>query len=169
MNKKKEKELIEVFKNTLLENIKNGNTNLQSGGIGLEILVKELFECEGYKATICAKNKFAGCADADVEATKVDRFLDYKIFIQVKHHSGFTNDYGLDQLNIIKNSDKYVDYKYVFITSADIPDNVRKKAEDLDIDCMDGKELVEWIYENINKLSDEVKNKLGISSVPQIL
>lgn len=40
------------FKKTLLTNIRNGHTNLKSGGRGLEELVSELLEIEGYRTKI---------------------------------------------------------------------------------------------------------------------
>jgi restriction system protein len=154
------------FKEKLISKIKTGKTNLKTGGIGLEHLVQELFECEGYKSEVLAKTAFQ-FGDADVYAVKSDKFQETKILIQVKHHSGYTNDWGIKQLDEIKKGEEHKDYKFVLVTSAAISDDVRKLADDLDIVAMNGNELADWIIENLLKLSAETKIKLGISSIPQ--
>ncbi|MBL7994383.1 restriction endonuclease [bacterium] len=166
----KEGRLKNVLKQKLIQKIITGKTNLKTGGIGLENLVKELFECEGYKSEVLPKNSklVEGAADADIFAIKSDKFQEEtKILIQVKHHSGYSNDWGLTQLKLIKTSSKYKDHKFVFITSAEIAKDVRKTAEDNDIVAMDGNELSEWIIDNLDKLSADTKRKLGISAIPQ--
>ena len=163
----KENELKAILKKRLLNKIRNGKTNLKTGGLGLEYLVKELFICEGYKTEVLAKTTFQ-FGDADVYAVKSDKFHETKILIQVKHHNGYTDDWGLKQLSEIKSSEEYKDCKFVLITSAEISQVVRKSAEDLDIAAMDGNEFVEWLIENLHSLSIETKIKLGLSSIPQI-
>ena len=166
----KENESKECFKNQLLENITTGNTNLRAGGIGLEHLVKELLECEGYSAQILSKNKFSGdIADADIEAIKSDRFTQAKVLVQVKHHKGFSSEHGLNQLDAVKCYEKYEYDKLVFVTSAFISHNLKNKANSKSIVCMDGNDLVDWIFENIDKLSVVTKTKLRISNTPMIL
>ncbi len=162
----KENQLKVALKTNLISKIKDGKTNLKTGGIGLEHLVQELFECEGYKAEVLAKTTFQ-FGDADVYAVKSDKFQETKILIQVKHHSGNTGDWGFAQLNDIKKSDEYKDHKFALVTSANISDEIRKLADDSDIVAMDGNELAEWIIENLTKLSTETKIKLGLSSIPQ--
>jgi restriction system protein len=163
----KENKLKELLKIKLISKIRIGQTNLKTGGIGLEHLVKELFICEGYKTEVLAKTTFQS-GDADVYAVKSDKFQETKILVQVKHHNGYTDDWGLNQLNDIKSSEEYKDRKFVLITSAEISAEVKKVAEDLDIATMDGNELAEWMIENLNNLSVETKIKLGLSAVPQI-
>lgn len=165
----KEKKAQEVFKNSLLKKIQNGGTHLKTGGIGLEHLVKELFTCEGYKAEVLAKTNFADSADADVSAVKEDRFHSVKILAQVKHHNGYSDDKGIQQLEQIRTDTRYSDYSFLFITSAKISDNVRTRAENSDIMVMDGNDLVEWLLENINEISDRTKILLNLSSVPQLI
>ena len=163
-----EKRLKNELKKKLLAKIVKGKTHLKTGGIGLEHLVQELFECEKYKSEVLAKGLFQ-YGDADVYAVKADKFQETKVLAQVKHHSGYTNEWGLQQLNEIKKEEKeYSDYKFVLITSAEISQDVRKLAENLDIIAMNGNDLIEWIIENIEQLSAETKIKLGISSIPQI-
>jgi predicted Mrr-cat superfamily restriction endonuclease len=162
----KETRLKDNFKGKLIAKIKSGKTNLKTGGIGLEHLVKELLQCEGYKAEVLAKTAFQ-FGDADVYAVKSDKFQETKILIQVKHHNGYTDDWGLKQLDEIKKNSEYNDHRYVLITSAAISDNVRSIADEKGIIAMDGNELSDWIIENLNKLSPETKIKLAISAVPQ--
>lgn len=163
----KENALKNALKTKLINKIRIGQTNLKTGGIGLEHLVKELFACEGYNTEVLAKTAFQ-LGDADVYAVKSDKFQETKILIQVKHHDGHTGDWGLTQLNEIKSSEEYKDHKFVLITTAEILPEVRKSAEEFDIATMDGNELVEWLIENLNNLSIETKIKLGLSAVPQI-
>jgi predicted Mrr-cat superfamily restriction endonuclease len=160
--------LREGFKKKLISKIKAGKTNLKTGGIGLENLVQELLEHEGYESKVLAKTAFQ-FGDADVYAVKADRFQETKLLIQVKHHSGYTNDWGLKQLDEIKKDNKHKDYKFILVTSADISDDLRKLAEDLDIVAMDGNELAEWIIDNLPHLSIETIKKLGISAIPQFI
>lgn len=163
----KENELKALLKTRLLNKIRSGKTNLKTGGLGLEYLVKELFICEGYKTEVLAKTTFQ-FGDADVYAVKSDKFQETKILIQVKHHQGYTDDWGLKQLSEIKSSEEYKDCKFVLITSAEISEGVRKIAEELDIAAMDGNEFVDWLIENLHNLSIETKIKLGLSAIPQI-
>ena len=162
----KENELKTSLKTKLLNKIRSGKTNLKTGGLGLEYLVRELFICEGYKTEVLAKTTFQ-FGDADVYAVKSDKFQETKILIQVKHHNGYTDDWGLKQLSEIKSSEEYKDCKFVLITSAEISEGVRKNAEDLDIAAMDGNEFVDWLIENLHNLSIETKIKLGLSAIPQ--
>lgn len=158
----------EELKSGLLRNIRSGRTGLKTGGIGLEHLVKLLFECEGYTAKVCGKRTFSGYGDADVEAVKSDMFMEKKILAQVKHHTGDTNTWGVEQLIEIMESNDYVDYSFVFITSADVPNAVADKAENVGIAVIDGNKLVEWILTHIDRLDDSIKSALGVSSVPRL-
>lgn len=166
---KQEQRLMEKSKKILLNNIRTGKTNLQTGGLGLEYLVKELFECEGYKANVCSKRRFPGWADADVEATMDDRFIGtQKLLVQVKHHQGVSGSYGIKQLIEIQKIVDYDDYKMVFITTGEIEKDVLMMAKQSDILLIDGNALVDWIFENIYKLNAETKLKLRVSLLPRV-
>lgn len=165
----KENLLTEKVKQDLFKNIQNGTTNLITGGIGLEYLVKELFECEGYIANVLAKNHFDEYGDADVYAVKSDKFQETKVLIQVKHHSGYTDNWGIEQLKKIQTNSIYADYKFVLITSALIGDNIKQNATFSDVNTMDGVEFIDWIFEHLEDLSIETKTRLGLSLVPQII
>ncbi len=165
--KQKEDEMQRSFKRKLLENIQSGKTNLQTGGIGMENLVKELFECQGYNAKVLAKTSFAGDSDADVEAWRDDDFTSVKIFAQVKHHSGFTGKTGINQvIGAIKEG--YEDHIPYFITSGEVSEDVRNYAEENNVNVVDGNKLADMIFDNLSKLSGDTKKKLGIVMVPNI-
>lgn len=162
---------INDFKKTLLNNIKNGHTNLKAGGRGLEELVSELLEIEGYKTKILGKSTFSGIADVDIEAEKIDQFFgEQKLFIQVKHHQGESGDWGIEQLKAAKDilDKENKDFQLVFITTAEIADDAMEKAFANNIVCIDGEKLINWLYDNINKLSEQTKEALHIIFVPQI-
>jgi predicted Mrr-cat superfamily restriction endonuclease len=161
--------LEEEFKLMLLKNIKNGKTNLQAGGVGLEHLVKELLKAEGYEADVLSKRAFSSFADADVKASKSDRFTQTNLLIQVKHHQGITGHWGIRQLEEINNQSKidYSDHQLVLVTSASVSESLLEEANKLDITVIDGKGLVDWIFDCIEELPEMTKTKLGICEVPR--
>lgn len=163
----------DYFKQKLGKVLTDGSSNLKTGGVGLENLVCELMKCEGYDARVLAKTKsktkFGDNADADVEAWIDDRFISQKIFIQVKHHSDYSDSWGIEQLEKIMETKQYPDYTYVFVTSAKVSNENFKRAEKSDIKVIDGGDLVAWIVENINKLKPETLKALRISKAPHIV
>lgn len=167
----KQKTEIDNFKLRLLANIRNGNTNLKTGSIGLEKLIKELLTIEGYTAYIPSKRAFPSYADADVIAVKADKFQESKILFQIKHHQGLSDSWGIKQLLEIKKQlpEEYKDHKLVFITTADVSAEVDKFADDNDVYVIDGNELVNWIAELIKSIRSETKGKLGIIETPQVI
>ena len=44
-----------------------------------------------------------------------------------------------------------------------------KKAYENNIVCIDGQKLIDWLYDNVNKLSEQTKEALHIIFVPQII
>lgn len=126
-------------------------------------------KCEGYEAEVLAKNKFTGKADADIRAIKEDSFMSKKIFVQVKHHSGYSGRQGIQQVIDVLAQKEYEGYEGYFITSAMVADDVRAFAEENDIEVMDGNALVELIVNNLDKLSETTKRLLGICIVPRML
>jgi restriction system protein len=154
------------FKEQLLHNICSGNTFLKSGGLGLEALILELIELEGYKGKITYKAKYENHADTDIEASRTDPLSSNRVYIQVKNHKGHTDDWGIKQLIAVE-EDEHVDRW--MITSGQISEQVRAYAENVGVFVMDGVGLVDWIYARANELSDSTIKKLGISLIPQIL
>ncbi|UOO86504.1 restriction endonuclease [Neisseria arctica] len=145
-----------------------GNTWLAAGGNGLERLVKELLEIEGYSAKIESKNQSSGIADIDISAEKIDRFNQCRLLIQVKHHKGETNSHGLKQLIAYDDNDETDAQKWL-ITTADLSDASKQLAEANQIRVMNGKALVDWIDESLEYLSVGTKQRLGIINVPQLV
>jgi len=164
-------EAVDQFKNDLLKNIQSGKTNLKSGGYGLEKLVQELLEIDGYEAKIQSKQRFSGLADADIEAIKEDFLLAQKLLVQVKHHSGVTDTWGAEQLTEILNleNDLFSEYRLVLVTSAAPSDELVKFCEMKDIILVSGSDLSEWIFNSLQKLKYETKKRLGVSDVPTLL
>ncbi|WBA13858.1 restriction endonuclease [Salinivibrio proteolyticus] len=154
------------FKRGLLSRLRNGETTLESGGYGLEKLVKELMELEGYSAQIAAKNKTSDISDVDIEASRTDPVSSNRVFIQVKHHRGETDGLGIRQLAAI-DEDEHVD-KWL-ITTADVADETLEFATTASVSVMDGSKLVDWIYDRIDELSVSSKERLGIGVLPQII
>jgi restriction system protein len=169
--KKNQKAMIE-FKGMILKNIQYGHTNLKAGGIGLEHLVEELLEIEGYQSEILPKQFAKGIADVDIRATKTDRLIDTTLLIQVKHHQGMSDTWGANQLLETINNEKFKNDGYeklVLVTSADATKELKEKCNDNDIILIVGSDLADWIMESLMKLRSETKRKLGISDVPRLL
>lgn len=167
--REEEEQALKELKEGLLNNIRYGHTNLQTGGVGLEQLICELMTIEGYRSRVLAKSKFTGNADADVEAIRDDAFMSKKIFVQVKHHSGISPRGGIQQVIDVINQQEYEDFDGYFVTSADISAEDKRYADENGIKVMDGSELVDLIIADIDKLSLTTRRQLGISSVPMML
>lgn len=168
---KKRIEAINSFKKQLLKNIQRGKTNLQSGGYGLEKLIKELLEIDGYKAEIQSKQRFSGLSDADIKAEKEDFLLTEKLLVQVKHHSGITGTWGAKQLTEILNSEKdlFSEYRLVLVTSAIPSGDLIKLCENQDIILVSGNDLSEWVFKSLPQLRFDTKKRLSISDIPTLL
>ncbi|MDB4396320.1 restriction endonuclease [bacterium] len=164
---------VDEFKEKLLKNIRSGQTQLKTGGRGLEELICELLIAEGYDdAQTLGTRGFKGTADADVMASRCDRYGgEVKLLIQAKHHHGFSSEEGIRQLEKIseQHSEKYDDYNLVFVTTANVSEELRKTAEKADVTVTDGEEFVDWITDNLSKLKPETKRQLGIYEVPGVV
>ena len=166
---KKENDNLKELQRNLLDRIQKGNTNLQTGGIGLEHLVCELMQIEGYEAKVLPKSKFSGQADADIEALRNDSFSSTKLFVQVKHHSGISPRSGIQQVIDVISQIKYEEYDGWFITSAEVSIDDLAFAKESGIQVMEGHDLVDLIISNANKLSDKTRIALGLSKYPSLL
>lgn len=150
----------------MLSRLRSGSTTLKSGGYGLEVLIKELMELEGYSAHIVAKNKTSDISDVDIEASRADPVSSNRVFIQAKHHRGETSDWGIRQLSAIE-EDEHID-KWL-ITTAFVSSQTLELAQDKNVSVMDGEKLVDWIYDRINELSPSTKEQLGVGILPQVI
>lgn len=165
-------EQTDAFKIQLMDRIANADTYLSSGGQGLEKLVAELLTCEGFsEVKILSKDTYGDTgADADIYAVKTDTFLgEHACLFQVKHHAGISNKDGIQQLIEAKKSDVIRADYFVFITTAVLDISAQELANEHDIICMQRDDFSDWLYENIDKLSLETRQKLGISTVPMLL
>ena len=156
------------FKAELLNALWKGNTRLKAGGRGLEELVKELLEIEGYSSVdILDKKNGAGIADIDIQATSDNNPFLKDILVQVKHHRGETSKHAINQLiayDVELNSNAY---KWV-ITTGHISHESQSYADENQINIMEGEQLVDWIYTNLSKLKTSTKESLGIVDVPKL-
>lgn len=167
---KQQKKIENDFKTRLLENIQLGKTNLQAGGRGLEVLIKELLEIDGYNATILSTRSFEGIADADIKASKSDLILnEIQLLIQIKHHKGISDSWGATQLSEIYKSDLFNEYKFVLITTAKASKDLVDACQNYDIILIEGPQLVNWIYDSLYKLKETTKFRLGITNIPNLL
>jgi restriction system protein len=169
---RKEAEAEKKFKIDLLKRIQKGKEiSLSAGGYGLEKLVKELLQEQGYEASIQAKNQSSGIDDIDIIAERAN-LLTSKVevlFIQVKHHKGTTSSWGIEQLKAYPVSDDIDFYSKVLITTGKIDEAVKFEAEKDNIVILDGDQFVEWLYENIELLGINTKAALGIISIPSLV
>jgi len=160
------------FKDKLLSNIQIGRTNLQAGGIGLEQLVRELLQIEGYQARVLPKTFFPGFADADIVASRLDRCVgQIDLLVQVKHHSGASDPWGAQQLKEVRKQipKEYDDHQLILVTTADASGDLRCECEAGKIRLITGSELKDWLFESVPKLSATTRTKLGIADVPQLI
>lgn len=156
------------FKKELLEAICKGHTRLKAGGRGLEELVKELLEIEGYsQVDILDKKNGEGIADVDIQATSENNPFLKDIIIQIKHHNGETSKHAINQLITYETEATSNAYKWV-ITTGHISDESKLYAEENQINIMEGEQFVDWIYTNLDKLKRTTKESLGIVDVPKL-
>jgi len=165
----KEDSHLQKLRSSLIDRIRQGDTNLQTGGIGLERLVCELMRIEGYTANVLAKTKFAGKADADIEAYRTDAFSNAKILVQVKHHSGISPRAGIQQIVEVLEQTQYEDYDGWFVTSANVSEDDLLFAKEHGIHVMEGHDLADLIISDADKLPEEFRLRLGISRYPTLI
>lgn len=169
---KKESDIEKEFGQTLLQNIRKGNTNLKAGGLGLQDLVRELLEAEGYKAKVLSTNAFPGLADADIRASKSDTILGtLNVLVQVKHHEGISGTWGSEQLKLIPKlkDTKWADDLLVLVTTADASEDLAKECEYSNIRLLAGDDFIAWLVTLLPQLSQDTKQMLGISKIPTLL
>ena len=161
---------INAFKDALLANIKAGRTGLQTGGVGMELLVRELLEADGLEAMGLSKQHFgSSTADADIVASKTHALGTQQFLVQVKHHEGQSDD-GVQQLLAIHTdfATEYGDHELVLVTSGTLPREARELATKNNIILKEGQDLAQWILDSLPKLTRETRNKLGIMNVPSL-
>jgi len=165
-----EEERREEFREQLLQNIRGGKTHLDAGGRGLEELVAELLRCEGYDEAERFGQRLPGTADADVRASRADRFGEQKLLVQVKHHQGQSGDHGIEQLLAVPEEapQTYEDHKLVYVTTGEVKESAAEKAATHDIDVLGGSEFIDWLLDHVDQINPRMRRQLGISDLPQL-
>lgn len=159
-------EKLERFKAKLLDNLRNRNHYLEAGGQGLEHLVKELLEIEGYTAVIPSKQSHEVGVDVDIEAQSRNPFITQELMVQVKDHVGYTDKHAIEQIANAKKEDDC--YRWV-VSLADFSKDAKDCAVKFNVKLMSGAEFVDWLAERWQDLSPTTQQKLGIASVPQLI
>lgn len=171
-HRKQEEERRQKFQAVLLARLQHGEDRLPAGGLGLEGLVAELLRLDGFdEVNPLGKNTFDGMADADLEATRADRFGERMVLIQVKHHRGESGRHGLQQLQAIRKNDSetWGDHELVLVSSGHVPQDVKNDAEQKDIVVLDETDFIDWLLDHVDKLKPETRRKLGLSEVPSFI
>jgi hypothetical protein len=75
----------------------------------------------------------------------------------------------LEQLLEIKRTETEDNVILVLITTAIIPETVKARADDNDIQAMDGKALSEWVMSHLHNIQPDTRARLGISKVPRFV
>lgn len=157
-----------LFKEKLYTALCQGNNWLAAGGYGLELLLKELLMIEGYEANIQAKNQSSDIADVDIIAIRKDFLTETCLFIQAKHHKNISNEKGVKQLIEYEDFDDEGHYRKCLVTTASLSTAAKELALAHDIQVIEGWQLVDWIYNNIDQLSLSMKHRLGVINVPSM-
>lgn len=171
-HRKQEEERRQAFRDNLLDRLQRGEDHLPAGGLGLEDLVAELLrEDEFDEVNRLAKPYFEGDGDADIEATRADRFGEREVLIQVKHHRGKSGGHGVRQLQAIQEneSETWGDHELVLVSTGRVPQNVKDDAEQTDIVVLDKTDFIDWLIEHVDGLKSETRLKLGLSEVPSFI
>jgi len=162
------------FKQQLESRLRTGKKIwIESGGQGLEKLVAEIFQANGYDAMVQAKNGVSGIADVDVVAKRINILTgDVEgTLIQAKHHKGTTHLHGIEQLVAYPVApDEYDTHRKVLVTTASsVSKEARQLSENNNIKVVLGDELASWIYDNVDKLSEITLRKLGVITEPSLI
>jgi restriction system protein len=160
------------FQRELLSRLRAGNVHVRGGGLGLEKLVAELLRHEGYdEVSTLGTRGFEGEGDADVQATRADRFGEQKLLVQVKHHRGTSGRRGLSQLAAIRDNEpeNWGDHDLVLVTTGTVPDDVQGRADQIGVEVMEGEDLIEWLLDHVDALNPRTRRILGMSEVPALV
>jgi len=160
------------FKKSLLKRLSSGSgLRIKGGGDGFEELVCELLELEGFSTKILSKKSNKGKGDIDIEATR-DEFWggQTQLAIQAKHHKGTSSIKSLQQVvTAIVNGEVSTSAVPMVISTGEFGDKTIEEAAKHDVVLMDGDKFIDWLYQNLSKLSPETRLKLGISNIPCLI
>ena len=171
-HRKQEENRRQKFREELLTRLQHGEDHLPAGGMGLEDLVAELLGLDKFdEVNSLAKNSFEEKGDADIEATRADRFGERKVLIQVKHHRGETGRHGLRQLQAIQAnaSETWGEHELVLVSTGSVPPDTEEDAEQTGIVVLDETDFIDWLLDHVDELKPETRRKLGLSEVPSFI
>ena len=158
---------LEQFKAKLLDNLLEIEIiTSEVGKCGLEHLVKELLEIEGYTAVIPSKQSHEVGVDVDIEAQSRNPFITQELLVQVKDHVGYTGKHAIEQIAKVEKKDDC--YRWV-VSLGDFAEDVTQHADGLSVNLMNGTQLVDWLAERWQDLVPLTKQNPGIASVPQLI
>jgi restriction system protein len=160
------------FRDQLLGRLRSGSVHLEAGGFGLEKLVEQLLRLEGYDETrVLPRQTFDDVGDADVEASRADRFSEQKLLVQVKHHRGFSGQRGVKQLATVREREPeaWGDHDLVLVTTGKVSEEVADYATRKDVTLLDGDDLIDWLLDHVGDLDWDMQQRLGISGVPELV
>jgi restriction system protein len=171
-HRKREERRREKFRDALLTRLQKRKGHLAAGGEGLEELIAELLRLDDFdEVNRLAKTAFEGEGDADIEATRADRFGEREILIQVKHHQKESGSHGVRQLQAIRQneSETWGEHELVLVTTGRVPKEVRDEAEQTRIVVLDEMDFIDWLLDHVDRLSAETRRSLGLSEVPSFI
>lgn len=162
----------ETFKDELIKRLRHGKTRLDAGGYGLEKLIKELLQLEGYTdVEILGKKNQSGIADVDIIAKSSSNPFAPTLLIQAKHHRGETSAHAIKQLMAYEynDSDDDAHVQRWMITTADVNNETAEQAFTQGIHVMRGNTFAEWLFDHFENLSDDTKLRLGVGVLPTFI
>lgn len=171
-HRKQEEDRRQEFRKEMLTRLQQREGHLPAGGLGLEDLVAELLRMDKFdEVNRLAKSNFEGEGDADVEATRADRFGERKVLVQVKHHQGESSGHGIQQLRSIQENEPetWGDHELVLVSTGSVPPDIKSDAEQTGIVVFDKTDFIDWLLDHVDGLNPETRRKLGLSEVPTFI
>jgi len=170
---KQEKDHLYKFRTDLSATLQSyDQIALQAKGLGFEHLIKKMFEEYGFEADILPKNNTRDYSDADILIKKTSSLgndFSLAFFIQVKHHTGNSSNWGLEQIILyrekIEKGELSLDFdpsniRYALISSGKFNQDIKEKAADNNIILIDGDRLSEILFDKFDELG-EFQYQLG--------
>ena len=153
---------------------RSGHTSVKPGGIEFEALIQVFLQTIGFEVERQATHSLPRGSDVDLVASKLDTFMgDVRLFVQVKNHKGRSGMEALRQLQnaydeLSRRSEVQDGDKWIIVTSGDQDEELRKEVELRypSVHVVDGDSLAEWVLDEGYRLSDEIKQKLGLLPGP---
>lgn len=77
---------------------------------------------------------------------------------------------GIEQLIAIPEQapEEYEDHKLIYVTTGSVDETARNRANNYDIDVLEGHAFADWLLDHVNEMDPEMRRRLGISDLPQL-